>query len=447
MLVAAMAVAVPIIATAQSWSIQAGGAARGEFNDNYFFTPDDRQWAFTGSVVPFVTAVRRTETTDVSALLAVGANRVWTSSADSDYLSARLGLLGTRTEVAQTFSGGVSVSRVPSLQSEVTLAGVALTRVYVNNASANGAYSHALSERWSLGATAGAYVNRYDSLAGPNTLQNNRGYLVGATMGYAASSRTQLTAATQYSYFTSDVVSNDTFTATLGVAHDISPQIAVSASVGGFWTSAHISQLSASCPSVSNDCNGGLTRELSSDSTRRAQGMLYGASLRYTLSERTGLLVNLSQNLAPSSTGALSKSSNAAASLSYRFSERLDGRLLGTFARTTYPGTLANAVERTAVGEVGVSYALAERWTLDAGYRYTGTRYSQNAGQPVSNVVFVNVAFNWLGATMTNRIELSPDVPGIVGAGPLLLREHPSGAPDLTGVRPVPESTVTIPYD
>ena len=68
---------VPSLAKAQAWSVQSGVAARVEYNDNYFFTANNAQSAFTASVTPFVTAARRTETSDVTALLAVGANKVW----------------------------------------------------------------------------------------------------------------------------------------------------------------------------------------------------------------------------------------------------------------------------------------------------------------------------------------------------------------------------------
>ena len=76
-LVAAAAAGVPLLAKGETWSVQSGFAARGQYTDNYFFTPNNQQSAFTASVSPFVTAARRTEGSDVTALLAVGANKVW----------------------------------------------------------------------------------------------------------------------------------------------------------------------------------------------------------------------------------------------------------------------------------------------------------------------------------------------------------------------------------
>ena len=45
-----LAAIVPSVAVAQAWLVQSGATARGEFNDNYFFTSTNRQSAFTASV-------------------------------------------------------------------------------------------------------------------------------------------------------------------------------------------------------------------------------------------------------------------------------------------------------------------------------------------------------------------------------------------------------------
>ena len=107
-----LAVIVPSVAAAQAWSIQSGATARGEFNDNYFFTSTNRQSAFTASVSPFVTAARRTETTDVTAVLAVGLNQVWGPSPTTDYVSGLLGLNGAVNDERSKWIGA-SLSYVP----------------------------------------------------------------------------------------------------------------------------------------------------------------------------------------------------------------------------------------------------------------------------------------------------------------------------------------------
>ena len=89
------ATAMASLATAEEWSVQSGATGRVEYNDNYFFTSVDPQSAFTGSITPFVTAARRTEASDVTAFIAVGANKVWGLSSNVDYVSGNVVLSGS----------------------------------------------------------------------------------------------------------------------------------------------------------------------------------------------------------------------------------------------------------------------------------------------------------------------------------------------------------------
>jgi hypothetical protein len=102
-----------------------GATARIEYNDNYFFTPVDAQSAFTGTITPFITAARRTETSNLRALVAVGANEVWGISPTIDYLSGRIQLDGSVREARSTWSGSASFGRSASLQYETGQGGTA----------------------------------------------------------------------------------------------------------------------------------------------------------------------------------------------------------------------------------------------------------------------------------------------------------------------------------
>ena len=203
-LVAAAATAGPSIATAQAWSVQSGATGRGEYTDNYFFTAENPQSAFTASISPFITAARRTENDEIAALLAVGANRVWGPSPTTDYLSGRFALNASARQVRSTWAGNISIMRAPSLQDELTPSGSILALAYVDNAAVNGSYAYELTELWSLGVNAGGYGNRYENVEGGGTQPNNHGYSVGATTRYAFSDRTPLTFSVSYSYFSSE---------------------------------------------------------------------------------------------------------------------------------------------------------------------------------------------------------------------------------------------------
>jgi len=444
-LVLALVAIWPGVATAQAWFVQGGAAARAEFNDNYFFTSTERQSAYTASISPFITAARRTETSDVTALLAVGLNEVWGPSPTTTYVSGRLGLISTLRDERSTWAGDVSLSRAPLLQSAQTSTGVTLVRAYTNTASVNGSYSYALTERWSVGAIAGWYGNTYSEVEGASLLSNNRGYNAGATLDYQYSERTRATAAVTYSHYSSDITRNAAVTTTLGLVHRLSPQLSLSASIGKFWSNIETTQTALVCPTTPTLCDTGVVQRVPvlSGERRRDSGPLYGGSLNYAFSERTGLFLGLSENLSPSSTGTLTKTDNVAASLSHRFSERLIGRVGLGYTRTAYPAGLSSSFTNTTyVGEIGTSFRLAERWTLEAGYQYTRAEYADNPSQPTSNFVFISVAYNWPGSSFSDWLDTRfNSLSNRVGAGPVSLpapattpstAEQPSGLPEKT---------------
>ncbi len=211
--------------------------------------------------------------------------------------------------------------------------------------------------------------------------------------------------------------------------HQFSPQLTLSASAGGFWDKTKVVQ--SDLPAAGSE--------------QRTTGELYGGSISYTFSERTQFGVNVSENLTPSGSGTLNKTDVASATLTHRFSEGLTGRLGASYNRTTIPVTISSSsTDSYYVGEFGLSYALAERWKLDAGYRYSRASYGQTSGEPRSNVVFVSIGYNWPGASFTDWVGLRPDVQGLPGAGAVLLSERlpgsaagsSSGAPGFA-VRPV----------
>jgi len=425
-LVAYATATVPSLAAAQEWSLRSGFTARGEYNDNYFFTPTGAELAFTASASPFVTAARRTEASEVTALLAIGANRVWGPSPTSDYLSARVGLTGSLREERSTWMGDFSFARNPELQNEITPAGTVLTLANSNSAVLNGAYAYEIAERWRLGVNAGAFDNQYDRVQGGGTLQNNRGYYAGGTVTYAYSERTQLKLAAMPSYYASDVTRGDSVTATLGVVHEFSPQLTISGSIGGFWSDME------------------TTQDTVSSNRRRDSGWLYGGDIRYAYSERTQFAAGLSENLVPSGTGTLDKTDSATASVSHRFSDRFTGHLGAGYTRTVVPARLGGSSKSNYyTGETGVTYRFAERWALDCGYRYSRADYSQSAGgEPRANIFFVSIGYNWPGASFTDWLGTRADTQGLPGAGPLSLPDRSRGAPgsvEPTGMRGPPE--------
>ncbi len=437
LIVAAVAGA-PVAAVAQEWALLGGVAGRIEYNDNYFFVPDEAQpgagrpasrpeEAITASVIPFLAAARRTEVSDVTALVALGGNKVWGPS--EEYVSARFSLDGTLREPRATWTGRASYSRSPALQNVVRDSDVIVALAYTDALSVDGGYRYRLTDRWTLGANAGVYTNWYDAVgeAEQDALADDRGATLGGSLSYAFSERTRLDYQLGYTYFRSDATRSDAVTTSIGVVHEYSPALTVSASVGGYWAETKARTVLP-----------GAGDPIAPGEKRRDDGVFFGGSLEYRVTEQTRLSVNLSESLVPSSTGTLSRSDRATLAVSHGFSERLSGRLGASFERAKFPSALEGANDtKTLQGQLGVTYALAERWRIEAVYQYTRARYSQDAVEPKSNIVFVSVGYNWPGAAITGIVGRPADASSLQGAGPLTLPPAERGGAPTTPSGPL----------
>jgi long-subunit fatty acid transport protein len=270
------------------------------------------------------------------------------------------------------------------------------------------------------------YDNTYDSVASNASFANNRGYYAGGNAGYAFSETTQLSGAIGYSYYTSAQSHSDSVTATLGIVYQYSPQLTLSASGGGFWSDTT------------------TTQGPFANTSGRATGGLFGGQFAYAFSKEAQITVSLSEALNPTGAGALGRSDSAGVVFVNRFSDRLTGRLGASYNRTTYPQSQTDSLDYNyAQGEVGLTYQLGERWTLDAGYRYSRAHYTQNSTTPVANAGFVSIGYNWPGASFTDWVGRPPSVQGMPAAGPIPLPESSRGTPSPS--EPSPFEPFTIP--
>jgi hypothetical protein len=400
---------VPAFATAQEWTARIGGTARGEYTDNYFFNAEEPQSAFTLSVTPSLVAVRRTPTSDVTMLLTLGGNKVWGLDDSLDYLSTRAEIGGTLRQERSRWSGNAGFSRAPSLQEVFSGDAIVYTLAQSNSAYASGSYSHDLTERWSVEARVAGNDNRYDSLQADESFQDNRSYSAGASARYAYSERAYATFLADFARFSSDIERTETVTAVLGFAYDVSPRLKLSGSAGYFWSEVRNSQIP-------------------DRDSRRDDGHLVGGEVSYDASQSSRLVAGLSERLTPSAAGGLAITDYAYAGLSYAVTDRLSGRLGASYTRMRFVGGVGVPTGDTHYdAAISVTYRIAQRWTLDAGYQYRRGRYPQELGEPRSNAAYVTLAYNW------------SDVPfAILGGG----RVGTQGLPG-AGALPAPAGAVT----
>ncbi len=107
---------------------------------------------------------------------------MWGLSPNVDYVTGNFGLAGSLRDARSTWSGNASFVRSASLQNDTSVTGTTLVLAYTNAATVTGNYTYALTERWSLGATVGAYSNTYDGVQTGSTLSNNHGYNAGGNV-------------------------------------------------------------------------------------------------------------------------------------------------------------------------------------------------------------------------------------------------------------------------
>jgi long-subunit fatty acid transport protein len=283
-------------------------------------------------------------------------------------------------------------------------------------------------------------------------LTDNRGYIAGGTLDYRYSEQTGFRGTAMFSHYSSDLTRSDAITTTLGVVHQVSPQLTLSAAVAGYWSDIEAKQTALACPAAPFLCSVGLVPQvvIASGADRRDSGPLYGGGISYAISEASQLSATVTQSLVPGSTGSIARSSEATASFSHGFSDRLTGRVGFGYGRTRYPTALSGWFANDYyLGEVGASYRLAEHWTLEAGYRYARAEYADDPSRPASNVAFITIAYNWAAGSFTDWVGTRVGVDPRLGAGPIPLPERrppPARGQSPGGPREsLPFGTFTIP--
>lgn len=440
-LAALAAVVLSPVAGAQEWGFRAGGTGRAEFTDNYQLRPVDQVSATTLTVAPIVTGYRRTETSQMNLLAGVGYNYVLGDfEGDNDYWSARLEFDGSTAVDRSTYGYNVGVIRDQTVRTETLQTGIVLGNATRTGATAGVNWSYLLTDRWTTSLNGSAYSNNYDDVQAGTALQDNRGYSVGGTLGYAWSPQTQFQFATTYARYTSDISDADSVSATLGFTHQYSPALTVSAYGGYFWSWIDATQTVLICPTTPTLCATGAVPlvPVVQGTGRNDVDTLFGGAINYRLTERTTFVANASQNVTPSGIGTITKVTAVRAELNHSFAERFRGQLFADWRRSTIPGTDTGNFRSDLYSAGAVlTYNLAIDWLLEVGVRHD--RSEQRGVDADANVVFLSLAYNWPGQSISGWTGF--DAPGFpaaapgAGTPPSAVPGQPLGAP-----APVPRS-------
>ena len=184
-------------------------------------------------------------------------------------------------------------------------------------------------------------------------------------------------------------------TTTIGVVHQFSPQLTISASVGGFWSDIDYrgkTMLGA------RHARPVRQRVVPVPTDAPLYGLYGGRSATRSPSARSS--PPASPKARAERLRCLSKSDSAGASLTHQFSDRLTGRLGAGYTRTIFPATCLDSSSNDNYYSGRGRRFLPARGTLESSTRDIDIRAPnmrrRSASQP-RIVGFVSIGYNWPG--------------------------------------------------
>ena len=125
----------------------------------------------------------------------------------------------------------------------------------------------------------------------------------------------------------------------------------------------------------------------------------WGYTFQGSLEQRTEtdtLSGRLSRDLTPSAVGSLVETDRVVFGWHKQWSEKLGSDISAAAYRSRYiGGAVTNSNSRYYTIEPRLSWQLAERWVLDAGYRYSRHKYDSAPLAADRNLIYVGVSYAW----------------------------------------------------
>jgi hypothetical protein len=257
-------------------------------------------------------------------------------------------------------------------------------------------WQRALSERWTLNASANLQAVSYDrSTAG---LVDYRDASTSAGLSYALSPRMDLRLGANAQRFRTDpaATKSDTVGVTAGIRYQFSDYWTLDASYGATRVKSRFSADSQVCPAPAIFCETGVVpfTVVATDTTGTISGSTWNATSSYVPDERNSLTPYSSRSVGPSGGGSQSVNQNTGLGYAYRFSEHLIARADGSLGRSATVGaSKLGPVTHSRQAGASLAWQFAERWSLDAGARWYQSRLSTGSS-PGSATFFVSLRYD-----------------------------------------------------
>ena len=383
---------------AAEWRMNPSVLVKSEYTNNYFVQPS-RQSAWVNTVGPTVRLTGSTET--LSSSLGAGLFGRWvTGISDQNTWNAGLDWNTVYRRERSTFGLDVKFLRDSTLVSELQQTGVVLNSATRNYYSITPNWNYILTERWSLALSGIGAWSRYQNAA-PGTLNNSDAYSGTAGLLYELTQQTQLSGSVTYRSikYSPNVSETSAGSFQVGGSHRFTETTRGSLSVGYFNSDSQFQAGALVCPGPVVLCDTGALAPVRLTQTvdTRASGFLAEGSFQAALTPATSVSARLRQDLYPSGSGSVVKSSTLALGLGHQFTEKLRGNVDASAVRSLYlADQLSNRDAWYSALSAGLAYQMAPNLWLEGAYRFSWVNYdSASTADAQVNAVYGLIRYDW----------------------------------------------------
>jgi long-subunit fatty acid transport protein len=403
-LAAALALAAPLAANAQSLSASGEASSRLEAiaNPLYSVPASDTALRLTARVQG--TAALRTEASD--ATLSGQVARHFSDEERLDTTDGSLQLAWRRRFERDSLTASAGVLRDSTVFSELATTGILLTRTQRDSYTAALGGEHEATERTTLFGNGNLSAQRYDRSQAPSGLVDNDVAFAEGGFRYRLNSRTTAgaslrAAATRFDPIGRTPSSTGTVTtytealsAQATLSYTVSERLSLNAAVGPSRVRSEFSSGTLICPAPALFCALGLVplTVVQSDFEDTTSGRLFNLAAIWQADPRSTLTASASRSLAASGAGFVSVTEALSAVFERHVRESLSLAFDGIYSRAqAVGGVIPSRTVRKRIG-ARLDWQLDEWWSAEAGAWSEDVQLVGGAN-PRSSTIFVGFRY------------------------------------------------------
>lgn len=370
--------------------------SRVEYDDNYRLEPAPGLGVKSLVLAGGLEAARRTDVTTTRLSVDLSA-RATSPALPSERSGAALDLSHTAKTALDEWNVGASYQRSTTYAQRDSAAEVALPPGRRTRQGVAFGWSHAWRERFTtrLGADVG-----WTDFAESSTSVDYRNAVLTSSASYLWSELDTLGAQLNVSMYRADAGGNasDSTSGSLSWRRSWNESSALSLSAGAFHTRSDTTRPAVVCPLPVSFCQAGLVNYivvLAAGSSASSGGQ-FSAAFSQRLSEREGLSIALSRQLAPSGLGAVGRDDAASLMLDQAWSDTLSTMAALSYLRSNFSSEgSASSSPRLLSASLGLSKTLSRDLALTAGWRFARSDGVASRAAASSHRLSLGLTLQW----------------------------------------------------